>query len=142
MNQTRRQFVSAACALCASAVLAPAALAAEDDKKKKLKLVLKDGKVFIPAHVLNERLQSFKVKKMPKPLLLVKNSDHFEAYSMSCTHMGVKLKVDGDELVCPAHGSIFDLEGNVTKGPAKRNLDKFEIEPAEDGIWVIVPPNE
>lgn len=141
MNTSRRQFLSAACALCAAAVLAPAtALAAPDAKKKKKpKLALKNGKVLIPVALVESRLNSFKVKGMAKELLIVQNQDSYSAYLMRCTHMGVGLNIDGEELVCPAHKSIFDIEGNVTKGPAKKNLTKYEVSVENENLVVTVP---
>jgi len=139
MTQSRRNFLSSACTLCAAAVLAPSVLAAtaeEDDKKTKLKVV--DGKVLIPAGIITERLSSFKVKGLPRPLLLIKNPDAWDAYLLRCTHMGVGLKIDGEELSCPAHGSRFSLSGSVIKGPAKEPLTRYKVNAVADGVEVIV----
>ena len=43
----------------------------------------------------------------------------------NCTHLGcvpTKVDVGLDGWVCPCHGSIFDVTGRVTKGPAPVNL--------------------
>lgn len=140
MNQSRRNFLSSACTLCAAAVIAPAALAAaneeDDDKKPKLKVI--DGKVAIPALIITERLNSFKVKGLPRPLLLIKNPDSWDAYLLKCTHMGVAVRINGDELVCPAHGSRFDLQGAVLKGPAQEPLTRYKVDAIEDGVVVTV----
>ena len=41
------------------------------------------------------------------------------AFSGKCTHKGVPLDVDGTDLVCPAHGSVFEaMTGKVVSGPA------------------------
>ena len=46
-------------------------------------------------------------------------------FSSHCTHLGCIInKKEGDKLVCPCHGSQFDLEGNAVKGPAFKPLRK------------------
>ena len=49
----------------------------------------------------------------------------FTVCAANCTHLGcVPTKVDSglEGWVCPCHGSIFDVAGRVTKGPAAENL--------------------
>lgn len=45
-----------------------------------------------------------------------------------CTHRGCQPDPVGDRLVCPCHGSEFDLEGEVLQGPAERALLRFRVE--------------
>jgi len=139
MSTSRREFLTHACALCAAAALAPMSLmAAPDKKKKKVKLALKNGKVVVPVKLIETRLNSFKVKGLSRELLIVNNQNTYTAFLMKCTHMGVGLNIDGDELVCPAHKSMFDSEGNVTKGPAKSSLQKFTVTQEGDELVVEV----
>ncbi|MBF2064030.1 MAG: FAD-dependent oxidoreductase [Calothrix sp. C42_A2020_038] len=51
-----------------------------------------------------------------------------EAISLTCTHQGciVKMAEDG-KFHCPCHGAVFAADGKVLKGPAERDLAKFEI---------------
>ena len=46
------------------------------------------------------------------------------ALSAVCTHLGCITRYKSDEraIACPCHGSRFDIEGNVTHGPAPRPL--------------------
>ncbi len=69
-------------------------------------------------------------------------------YSMSavCTHLGCIARHLPDEnaIACPCHGSRFDLEGNVTHGPAPRPLPWLEVKLDDAGnllvdTGVIVP---
>ncbi len=45
----------------------------------------------------------------------------------------------GGTLKCPKHGSIFSAEGVVTKGPARKPLDRFGVS-IDDAGHVIVDP--
>lgn len=51
-----------------------------------------------------------------------------EAISLTCTHQGctVQKQTDG-KFLCPCHGALYDSEGQVISGPAKRNLSRFQI---------------
>lgn len=50
------------------------------------------------------------------------------AVSITCTHQGctVQRQVDG-QFLCPCHGAVYDAEGRVISGPAKRDLPRFKI---------------
>lgn len=50
--------------------------------------------------------------------------DTFAAYSRSCTHEGTAVNVvgQGASFECPNHGARFNNNGQVTLGPAERNL--------------------
>ncbi|MCV7359496.1 Rieske (2Fe-2S) protein [Mycolicibacterium fluoranthenivorans] len=47
----------------------------------------------------------------------------FKGLSTVCTHAGCAVSSVADgKIVCPCHGSTFDLEGAVLKGPATKPL--------------------
>jgi len=51
------------------------------------------------------------------------------ALSAVCTHLGCVTRYLADEraIACPCHGSRFDLEGEVTHGPAPRPLPWVDV---------------
>ncbi len=52
----------------------------------------------------------------------------FFAYSAVCPHQGCLVReVREDTIVCPCHGSEFQLDGNVQRGPARRGLNPLAI---------------
>lgn len=51
----------------------------------------------------------------------------FAAVSPICTHRGCTVDVQGPRLVCPCHGSTYDREGRVLKGPAERSLERHHV---------------
>ena len=58
--------------------------------------------------------------------LLIRKGERFIALSSLCTHRACQLKIAPDKsFICPCHGSTFDPEGLVTKGPAERNLPQL-----------------
>ena len=50
------------------------------------------------------------------PVLLLHTAGGFTALDTTCTHLGCQLHLEEAGLVCPCHGSQFDLEGEPTKG--------------------------
>lgn len=57
------------------------------------------------------------------------------ALSASCTHAGVTINFQNNSgsFHCPAHGSNFDLQGGVTRGPANNPLRHFLVCVGPDG---------
>jgi nitrite reductase/ring-hydroxylating ferredoxin subunit len=61
-------------------------------------------------------------------LLVKKNEELFEAIYMKCSHRENPLTATETGLYCSAHGSVFDLDGNVKKEPATAPLQKFPVD--------------
>lgn len=54
---------------------------------------------------------------------IVREGEKLFALSSICTHRACKVNpTAGRSFYCKCHGSTFDPEGKVTKGPARRNL--------------------
>jgi Rieske Fe-S protein len=58
--------------------------------------------------------------------------------NLVCTHLGCTVNVTPKELICPCHGSSFDRQGKVLKGPAVRPLLRYTVETRGDFYEVIV----
>lgn len=60
----------------------------------------------------------------------------FKGFSAVCPHAGCNVNevVDG-AIVCPCHGSRFNLDGTVAKGPAKEPLTSTPITVEGDAIF-------
>lgn len=64
------------------------------------------------------------------PILVVRDGARdFHALSMQCTHEGcpVRAPVHG-VITCPCHGSQYDLQGRVRRGPAQLPLARYTAE--------------
>ena len=69
--------------------------------------------------------------------VLAKGSD-FVAVSPICTHRGCTVDVHGERLVCPCHGSTYDREGTVLKGPAQRALTRYAVTRSADTLTIVL----
>jgi Rieske Fe-S protein len=49
------------------------------------------------------------------------------AFSAACTHQGCTVAPDDEQLSCPCHGSQFELDGTVKKGPADKDLEPYAV---------------
>ena len=81
------------------------------------------------------------LKIMPQgaaaPLYVLRlHGDTFAVLSPICTHQGCTVDMQGPRLVCPCHGSTYDREGKVLRGPAERALTRFTAN-LSDGVLVI-----
>jgi isorenieratene synthase len=66
-----------------------------------------------------------------------------DAISLTCTHQGctVQIAVDG-KFHCPCHGAVFNADGKVVKGPAQRDLPKYQIVQKQDDKLQLVAANK
>ncbi len=71
------------------------------------------------------------------PAIVYKTKDDYQAYSLVCTHLGCTVEDDGDYFSCPCHGSQFDHEGRVIKGPATKRLPTLKVTLSEDGKLIL-----
>jgi nitrite reductase/ring-hydroxylating ferredoxin subunit len=66
----------------------------------------------------------------------------YYAVGNRCTHMSCMLSdgsIDGENVKCPCHGSVFDLKtGNVVKGPARKPEPSFQVKVEDDQILVNI----
>ena len=58
------------------------------------------------------------------------------AISRVCTHLGCIVKPTEAGFECPCHGSRYDHDGTVTKGPAPRPLPWLEVKQQAGALYV------
>lgn len=72
------------------------------------------------------------------PALLIHTENGFKALSLTCTHLGCTLEQDQTGFACPCHGSSFDADGNVKRGPAAKALQSLRVELSKEGtVWIF-----
>jgi Rieske Fe-S protein len=85
------------------------------------------------------------VKDLTMGALIVTNyvavgRDAGGVYAMSavCTHAGCPTQPsDGGDLYCDCHGSLFDHNGGVLRGPARAPLQHYKVDIAADGSITV-----
>ena len=68
---------------------------------------------------------------------VVRRAGRIYALRSTCTHRACLVVPDTSDLRCPCHGSRFELDGTVTKGPATRPLPHYAIVRAEGGRLIV-----
>ena len=71
------------------------------------------------------------------PALLMRTTDGFVALSLVCTHLGCTVDTESDGFACPCHGSRYDGQGRVVRGPAQRQLQRLRVETDKDGRLIV-----
>jgi Rieske Fe-S protein len=71
---------------------------------------------------------------------IVRQGEKLFALSSFCTHRKCKLDAEpGRSFSCPCHGSTFSPGGQVTHGPAQRDLPVLPMIASEGQLLVTVP---
>ncbi|MBK1988398.1 FAD-dependent oxidoreductase [Sphaerospermopsis aphanizomenoides BCCUSP55] len=66
-----------------------------------------------------------------------------EAISLTCTHQGCTVQIAADgKFHCPCHGAVFTADGKVVKGPAQRDLSKFQVVQRQDDNLQLLAVNQ
>ena len=90
---------------------------------------------YLTPKVKKDKVLSIPVDKLPfnsaylikdKQIGILNGKEGITVLSIACTHLGCVLNVENDKFICPCHGSTFDLQGNVLKGPALKPLKHID----------------
>jgi len=76
-------------------------------------------------------------KFLSRRIAVIRNGGKIYATTAICTHKQSVLKINGNEFVCPKHGSHFSIDGTATHGPAKNSLVRFEITKNDAGHLIV-----
>lgn len=72
--------------------------------------------------------------------IVVKSNERIKIFSSKCTHLGCRINNSlNDVFICPCHGSKFNSDGEVLKGPALKKLNelKYRIDKSKNQIIVF-----
>jgi Rieske Fe-S protein len=105
---------------------------------------VRENRVFVPVADFPELSTAgggvkVQAEGVPGPIFLIRaGQDRYVALSAVCTHLGCQVRKLPQSLRCPCHGSAYDLEGAVLRGPAQRPLTRFRTETAEGGVNILL----
>jgi len=74
--------------------------------------------------------------RQKKIAVIKKNRDIF-ALNLTCPHLGCTVNATARGFTCPCHGSVFDSNGHVIKGPADRSLKKLVVKEKGDEVFIL-----
>ncbi len=77
-----------------------------------------------------------------KRVCIVREGNKVAAISTTCTHLGCIVAPSLTGFQCPCHGSQFDVDGNVTGGPAPKALAWFQVSLTPSGELEVDKDNE
>lgn len=134
----RREFVATCAACCAGALLTACASLVTHP------VPMNAGRVRLSIAAFPELARpdgAIRVRPagMQDPVyVLVLGNGEYGALSPICTHRGCTVEVQNDRLVCPCHGSTYDREGRVLRGPAQRALTRYPVTRMGDDLVIEV----
>lgn len=74
--------------------------------------------------------------------VLTSNGREFVVYDPRCTHLGCPYRWDDQkkQFLCPCHSAVFDVDGQVVKGPPPRPLDRYAVKVAGGRLMILPQP--
>jgi nitrite reductase/ring-hydroxylating ferredoxin subunit len=135
----RRRFLRTACQACAALAVAPAVASLESCNSGKA-LAVADGILKIPLTDLGTSGTAVvRAQGLGAKLMVVRRDDgSYTALLLNCPHKNGPVKEKSGVLTCDWHGSTFDRDGKVTKGPSKQGLKHYPVTVEGDQLRVVV----
>ncbi len=126
----RRKFLSSSCKICLLGAAGYSLLNIEScaPASSVFKTTITNGDLNVPLNLLDKNaLQIVRPAGWYYDVAIQKNTDNsYTALLLQCTHQENQLTPTGNGYHCSLHGSDFDKQGNVRKGPAELPLHHFD----------------
>ncbi len=72
-------------------------------------------------------------------VIVVNKGEKTMVFSAKCSHLGCEInRFENGKLICPCHGSEYDLDGKAVKGPAYKNLEILPSEIINSGTQIEI----
>jgi len=138
----RRTFLKSSCSAC---LLAGAGLAVGTLSSCSTVPVyatsIRENTIAVPARLFADRpLQLVSVEGFEYEIAVERRGNGYRAFLLRCTHADNALTYTGSRFVCTLHGSTFDEEGRVTKGPATMPLESLRAVRVGEAVIVQMNP--
>ena len=140
----RRQFLKASCNVCilgAAGFAMPALNGCGPAKMAVYKTSVLNKQVQVPLGLFTtSALQIVRPEGWYYDIAVEKKVDNtYSAVLMQCTHQENQLVVTGSGFTCSLHGSQFDKDGNVRKGPAEERLQHYATTVYNNNLVINIP---
>ncbi len=138
----RRNFISSSCKICllGAAGFSLTQLMSCSPASSVYKTTINNGNIDVPMNLFDKNtLQIVRPAGWYYDVALQKNEDNsYSALLLQCTHQENQLTPIGTGYHCNLHGSEFDKQGNVRKGPAEQPLHHFETSVSNNIISIHI----
>lgn len=144
MAMQRRDFIKGTCRVCllgaAGASLVDLAACSPSTGSAVAKTDVIDNKVSLSLAAFETKpLQIISPKKYPYEVAVQKEQDGtYKALLLKCTHFDNQVVETSNGYTCNFHGSQFDKEGQVLKGPASQPLAQLKTSITETEIFIYL----
>lgn len=137
----RKEFIKGSCGICvalSSGLVVSAILSSCKTQLGVIKTSSKDNKITIPlAEFEKADFKLVRVSNYNYDLAIQKKPDGtYSVLVLECTHAGQPLTKTGSNYYCTLHGSQFDHDGHVTKGPAAHDLKRLPATSEKDSLII------
>jgi Rieske Fe-S protein len=136
----RRKFIKSSCNVCllAGAGYLFSEFAACSPAYSVIKTEIVNNEIEIPvAGFAQSNLQFVRPKGWYYDIsVMKKNDDSYQALLLQFTHQENQLTPNGNGYTCSLHGSQFNKDGKVTKGPAERSLKQYATSINQDKLII------
>ena len=139
MLMERRQFIRTSCSLCIAFGSASLAEALSSCASIPVYETSVQGDVVaVPLSIFSEgNIHIVRASGILYDIAVEKDTaGNYSALLLRCTHASNPLIFTGEGFRCPVHGSGFDLEGDVTHGPAVLSLEKLSTKISGQNIII------
>lgn len=139
----RRDFLKKGCSLClmgAAGLLLPELLSSCTAGSKVFRGAVVNNSIEVPLSLFEAgNLQFVRPKGWYYDIAVHRREDlTYTAVLMQCTHMENQVAATGNGFICSAHGSLFDFEGQVKKGPAIQALKKYTTVVQDNNLIISI----
>lgn len=138
----RRDFLSVSCKMCllGAAGAALPSLTGCGVSYPVIKTAVIDKKITIPLAVFGtNNLQMVRPKGWYYDIAIQKIDSGYSALLLQCTHQENQLDINGKNgFSCSLHGTVFNKEGKVVKGPAEKALKSYKTYVENENLVIIL----
>jgi Rieske Fe-S protein len=141
----RRNFLKSSCNICllgAAGFLLPQLTGCSGGTKYSVyKTAINNNAVQVPLNLFDTTpVQFVRPNGWYFDIAVEKKADNtYRALLLQCTHQENQLNITGNGYSCSLHGSQFDKEGNVRKGPAEKSLEQYATFIDNNNLIIKVP---